>query len=172
MRVYLPATLPLLARWRAGGAATLRADGPGALGFAVTPTLREWYREADADELEHAAQVAASVGSLDLLALDPTAPKRRVVIAADVNDAAVAPVPARGRAAVTIMGEISMKQWGSALVDDTEAAHIVEAAVARLLAAAAGGSADSDLADDVNFALGEAEAQELGWYAIQELPYL
>ena len=39
--------------------------------YAVTPSLREWYHDADLDELEHAAQVAASIGSLELLAARP-----------------------------------------------------------------------------------------------------
>jgi hypothetical protein len=171
MRVYLPATLPLLAEWRAARAASLRPAGPGQLAYAVTPALREWYREADADELEHAAQVAAAVGSLELIAGDPGAPKRRVVLAVDVDDAAVIVAAGNGRAAVTLTDEVPITRWGSALVDDAEAVPVVEAVLARL-AAAARDPSDPGLADDASFALGEAESHELGWYAVQELPYL
>jgi hypothetical protein len=157
----------MLAQWRSAGAARLGSTTPADLGFAVTPTLREWYRDADADELEHAAQTAASLGALELLALDPAAPRRRVVLAVDVDDSAITLAPDRGRAAVTLSSEVPSSRWGSALLDDLEAAPIVEAVLARL--AAARESGDSD---DLEFALGEAEAQELGWYAIQELPYL
>jgi hypothetical protein len=165
VRLYLPATLPRLARWLEAGAAQLDADGPGALGFAVTPTLREWYAEADLDELEHAAQLAAAAGAIELLAADPEAPRRRLVIAADLDDALVTQLPDRGRAAVTTGVTIPRKRWGSALVDDADAVPVVEAAVRQLAAAKSGD-------DDAQFALDEADAYELGWYAVQELDFL
>ena len=56
-------------------------------------------------------------------------------------------------------------RWASALVDDVAAEPAVVAAVALLRDAVR-------LADDVDFALGEAEAAELGWYAVQELPFI
>ena len=125
MRVYLPATLPVLEQWLATGHAV-----PG-LGAGVTPALREWYREGDTDELEYAAQRVAARLALELLADDPGAPRRRVVLAVDVPDADV----------------------------------VVSAAATSLGAAAAG---DGDAA----FALDEADATELGWYAVQELAHL
>lgn len=165
MRLYLPATLPRLARWLEAGEAALDPDGPGQLAFAVTPTLREWYHDADHDELEHAAQQAAAAAAIELLAMDPEAPRRRLVIAADLDDALVSPAADRGRAAVTITTTIPRAAWGSALVDDTDAAAVVDIAVGQLAAARAGD-------DDAQFALDEAEAHELGWYAVQELRYL
>ena len=165
MRLYLPATLPLLEQWLAAGEARLGDDGPAGIAFAVTPALREWYREADLEELEHAAQVAAQVGSLDLLALDADVPRRRVILAGDLPDELVTPVSDWGRAAVALAQPIPIKRWASALVDDSEAAPVVTTAVAALTAAAAGD-------DDAQFALDEAEAYELGWYAVQELRYL
>jgi hypothetical protein len=51
------------------------------------------------------------------------------------------------------------------LVDDDGAAAVVAAAVELLRDPAAD-------AADVDFALGEAEAADLGWYAVQELPFL
>jgi hypothetical protein len=162
VRVYLPATLPRLADWLADGEARLTGTAPGDLAYAVTPALREWYREADLDELEHAAQTAAAIAALELLAADPAAPRRRVVVAADVDEQWMAPASGRGRAAATLAHPVPIARWGSGLIDDLDAAPTVEAAVHRLEAAAAGD-------DDAQFALDEAEARELGWYAVQEL---
>ncbi|HWB67396.1 MAG TPA: hypothetical protein VG708_11285 [Mycobacteriales bacterium] len=157
MRVYLPATLPLLRDWLEAGAATTSAGA-----YAVTPDVREWYRDGDLEELEHVAQVAAAQAALDLLADDPTAPRRRAVLAVDVADDAARPAPDHGRAAVTIAGPVERTRWASALVDDEAAALVVTAAVERLSAAAAGDP-------DAQFALDEAAAHDLGWYAVQEL---
>ncbi|MDQ1706671.1 MAG: hypothetical protein QOF18_3037, partial [Frankiaceae bacterium] len=59
MRVYLAATLPLLRQWLAAGQAP---PGPG---HAVTPALREWYREGSQEEMEYVAQLAAGRAALD-----------------------------------------------------------------------------------------------------------
>jgi hypothetical protein len=160
VRIYLPATLPMLQRWLVVGQAE-----PGPKAYSVTPTLREWYREADLDELEAAAQVAASIGSLELLAADPSAPRRRVVVAADVAEGEVRPVATAGRAAICLASSVPFGRWASALVDDPDATVVVSAAVASL-ARAAGGD------DEAQFDLDEAEAHELGWYAVQELRFL
>ena len=150
----------VLDRWLAAGAAD-----PGISAYAVTPTLRESYHDADLDEMEYAAQIEASVASLRLLATDQDALRCRVVVAADVADDLVHPRPEHGRAAVLVDGPIEVTRWASALVDAADAAPVVETAVASLDAAAAGD-------DDAQFALDEAEALELGWYAVQELPHL
>lgn len=155
MRVYLPGTLPLLAEWVAAGHA-----GPGLAG-AVTPGLREWYREGDAEELEYAAQRVAARMSLELLAQDPGAPRRRVVLAVDVPDDDVAAVD-EPRGAVSVGAPTPRASWASALVDDEEADVVVSAAATAL-----GGAAAGD--DDAAFAVDEADAAELGWYAVQEL---
>jgi len=82
MRVYLPATLPGLA-----GLLRMAEIGPAPLrAFAVTPALREWYASGDLEELEYVAMMHAARASLRMLVEDPQAPRRRVVIAADVPD--------------------------------------------------------------------------------------
>lgn len=159
MRVYLPATIPTLREWIAAGIAS-----PAGPAYAVTPSLREWYREGDAEELEHAASSLAAVAALDLLAVDPAAPSRRVVLAADVPDGDCIPDP-DDRGALRLRSTVPSAQWASALVDDLDAAPAVDAAVALLRDSSAA-------ADDVDFALGEVEAAELGWFAVQELQFL
>jgi len=158
VRLYLPATLPLLATWLQEGQAP-----PGAA-HAVTPTLREWYREGGEEELEYVAQLAAARASLDLLDADPDAPRRRVVVAADVADLDVAVSP-DDRSAVAVGVPVPVSQWAAGMVDDEDSDVVVSAAVTALRAAAAG---DADAA----FALDEAGATELGWYAVQELGIL
>lgn len=158
MRVYLPATLPLLTRWLADGQVP-----PGA-GQAVTPTLREWYREGSEEEMEYVAQLAAGRAALDLLAVDVDAPRRRAVLAVDVPDLDVAPDRV-GRSAVVVGVPVPVAWWSSAMVDDEDAEAVVSAAVTALGAAAAGD-------DDAMFALDEAGATELAWYAVQELDHL
>jgi hypothetical protein len=160
MRVYLPATLPTLTRWIAAGRSS---PGPG---HAVTPTLRESYREGDEEEMEYIAQLDAARSALDLLADDVDAPRRRVVLAADVPDLDVAVEPdGANRSAVTVGTPVPMSSWASALVDDEDSEAVVSAAVTALGAAAAGD-------DDAAFLIDEAGATELGWYGIQELRHL
>jgi hypothetical protein len=142
-------------------AATATAAGAA---YAVTPALREWYREGDAEELEHAAASLAAAAALELLAAADGAPPRRVVLAADVPDGECQPDP-EARGAVRLEGPVPSARWASALVDDNAAAPAVLTAVALLRDPAAD-------AGDVDFALGEADAAELGWYAVQELGYL
>src|ERR1700734_3601892 len=85
MRVYLASTLPGLAKILADGQV-----GPASLrAFAVTPALREAYASGDDEELEYVAMLAAARQSLRLLDADQDAPRRRVVLAADVPDAQV-----------------------------------------------------------------------------------
>jgi hypothetical protein len=158
VRVYLPATLPLLGEWLAAGQASV------GVAAAVTPALREWYREGDEEELEYAAQRVAARLSLGLLADDPAVPRRRVVVAADVTDADVATLDdPRGTVAVGVV--VPRKVWASAFVDDEEADVVVSAAATALGAASVGD-------EDAAFAVDEADATELGWYAVQELPHL
>jgi hypothetical protein len=157
MRVYLPSTLPQLARdLQAGEIEPVAA-------YAVTPALREAYASGDTEELEYVALLAAARASLALLADDPQAPPRRVVLAAEVPDAAA--ITAEHPAAVAVAGPIPVAKLASAHVDDAEAIQDVAKAVAALPAAEAGD-------DDAEFDVDQAEGHELAWYASQELPHL
>jgi hypothetical protein len=157
MRVYLPSTLPGLARVLQAG----QIDPVTA--YAVTPALREAYSSGDTEELEYVALLAAARASLGLLAADPQAPSRRVVLAAEVPDAAA--IAAEHPAAVTIADPVPITKLADAHVDDAEAAQAVAKAVAALPAAEAGD-------EDAEFDVDEAEGHELAWYATQELPHL
>lgn len=162
MRVYLPTTLPGLADLlRKGeiGPAPMRA-------FAVTPALREWYASGDLEELEYAAMTQAARASLRLLAADSAAPRRRVVLAADVPDANVE--LGAGFAEPTVVEvavPVPLARVVAGHVDDLVAMADVAKAVAALPAADSGD-------DDARFLVDGAEGHELLWYATQELPYL
>ena len=162
MRVFLPATLPALAQALQAGQV-----GPGPLpGFAVTPALREAYASGDTDELEYAALTEAARASLRLLAADPAAPPRRVVLAADIPAEHVDPDPRDGEPArVSMKQAVPLKDLAAAHVDAPDAAADVRSAVEALSAADAGD-------EDARFTVDGAEGHELGWYATQELPYL
>jgi hypothetical protein len=157
MRVYIPSTLPRLARELQAG--ELMTE----IAYTVTPALREAYASGDTEELEYVALLAAARHSLSLLADDPQAPPRRVVLAADVPevDANAADHPA----AVAVAAPIPVAKLASAHVDDAEAAQDVAKAVAALPAAEAGDQ-------DAEFEVDQAEGHELAWYAAQELPHL
>jgi len=162
MRVYLPSTMPglidILAKGEAGPA-PLRA-------FCITPALREAYASGDDEELEYVAMLAAARQSLRLLETDQGAPRRRVVLAADVPDAQVSwHAYDDDPAAVLVDAVIQVTAIASGHVDDLDAVADVAAAVEAITAADAGD-------DDASFTVDSAEAHELAWYATQELQYL
>jgi hypothetical protein len=162
MRVYLPATVSKLAdvlRESEVGPAPVRA-------FGVTPALREWYASGDLEELEYIAMMHAARASLRLLLADPGAPRRRVVLAADVPDEQV---DAKGGfdepTLVQVSAPVPLARVASGHVDDLVAVGDIGAAVAALPAADSGD-------DDAQFLVDSAEGHELLWYATQELQYV
>ena len=162
MRVYLPATLPMLAGLlRDGeiGPAPLRA-------FAVTPALRESYASGDQEELEYVAMTHAARGSLRMLMDDPQAPRRawcwprRCRTTRSITRAA-----STSRRWCEVGTPIAMGRVVSGHVDDLLAVADIAAAADALRAAEAGD-------DDAGFVVDGAEGHELLWFAAQELPYL
>lgn len=158
MRVYLPATMNVLRDLMKEG--TL---GPAPLtAFAVTPALREWYVDDDVESLEYAALMNAARASLRLLDADPVAPRRRVVVVAEVADGAVEARADLDRAVVQLDRPIELAEVAAVHVDDPEAQEAVRAAARVIMEADLGGS-------EAQFAVDETEGRELGWYATQEI---
>jgi hypothetical protein len=166
MRVYLPCTLPALARVLADGEL-----GPAPLtGYAVTPALIEWYVSGDTEELEYVALTEAARASLRLLLAGrkdgEQVPGRRVVIAAEVPDGQVRMgADLEERARVRVDKPVPLAKIAAVHVDDPSATPDIDAAVAALPAADEGD-------DDARFTVDGAEAHELMWYATQEIPDL
>ena len=174
--MFLPCTLPRLREALGTGevGGSLRA-------CAVTPSLREWYSEGDLEELEYVALTDAARMSLALLdaelLVDPGAPRRRVVLAADVPAAVVEWSSTGGpdevdendvdfpRSAVTLRKPVPLSAVVSAHVDDAEAEDAVTAAAASLVAAGLG-------SEEARFAVDEAEGHELLWWHPSEFPLL
>ncbi|WP_017608341.1 DUF6912 family protein [Nocardiopsis xinjiangensis] len=146
MYVFLPSTVPALAEVLA----ERRVDGAGATAFTADPAPG-----SDTEEAEYEAMHAAAEESLRLLGEAPGAPRRRVVLAAEIPDHLVDPQGRAGQdvSRVSITGTVPYKKLKSAHVDDPDAADDIAAAAA-------------DPASDA------AEDHELMWYAVQELRHL
>ena len=150
MYVFLPCTVPALAALLDAG----RLEGEALTAFTAEPGPG-----GDPEEAEYDAMYAAADASLGLLAQDPEAPRRRVVLAAEMPDHVVEHEArhADGVARVGVRGGVPYKKLKSAHVDDAAAA----ADIAR--AAADPGSEAAEEA---------ASEHELMWFAVQELRYL
>jgi hypothetical protein len=166
MRVYIPTTLPGLAEAHKAGEV-----GPAPVdAYAVTPALREWYVSDDIEELEYAALTRAAQASLRQLALQPEAPRRRVVVVVEVADSAVSYDPSRsldpaGLGEVRLPAAVPMTRTAAVHADADDAEPDVAAAAGALGAADAGD-------DDAQFVVDGVEDHELLWYATQEIPGL
>jgi hypothetical protein len=161
VRIYLPATVSLLRSL----VETSEFGTPPVTAFAVTPALREWYVDDDLEALEYAASNEAARASLRLLAVDPAAVPRRVVIAAELPDAVVTVRDDLDRGVVRLAAPVPMRQIASVHVDDADAEPTVRAAAPVVDAADLGDEQASDLVDDT-------EGYELAWYATQEITAL
>ncbi|MFD6953110.1 hypothetical protein A6A08_11330 [Nocardiopsis sp. TSRI0078] len=146
MHVFLPSTIPALARLLEEG----RLEEVPLTAFAADPGPG-----ADTEEVEYEAMYAAAEESLALLAADPGAPRRRVVLVADMPDRVVEHEGRAGEgvARVRVTGAVPYKKLASAHVDDADAARDIAVAV-------------QDPASEA------AEDHELMWFAVQELRYL
>jgi hypothetical protein len=140
VRVYLPATLPALAELRERSELTVH------VAYAVTPALREQLTGDDDEALSYAAFRLAAEASVGLLRADPAAPRRRVVISADVPAEPLPEAPA-----VRPSGPVPLSAVAAVHVDGAAAEPDVAAAVAA----------------------GEPEVDhELEWYDASELAHL
>jgi hypothetical protein len=164
MRVYIPATWPMLRKLVAKG----RLDPVGGTAFALTPRLRESYVAGDDEELEYAALSEAARASLRLLAVEfglgeDDTPARRVVVVADLDDVTLRPDLDDG--AVRIRGAVELEALAAVHVDAEDAEFAVRQAAGAVDAA--------DLGDlDAEFLVGEAEDHELAWYDPGEIAFL
>lgn len=157
MRIYLPSTTTELARLRD----TEELPGPRSA-TAVTDAFRDFYLDPDVDELEYLALREAAQLSLRMIDADFTAARRRVVIAAEVPDAAIRLDPSNGRGSVRLETGLSLAEVVSVHMDDAQAESAVSAATTVVI--------EADLGSvDAQFLVDETEAHELGWYATQEL---
>ena len=158
VRVYLPATLPALSTLRELG--ELVPDGEA---HAVTPALREWYAEGDEEELEYVAFTRAAQAALRLLRRAPAAPRRRVVVSADLPVGQVAGTDQElGSSAVRLEMAVPLAAVAAIHVDDSEAEPDIEAATQVVEEALAGDP-------DAQFTVDGAEDHELSWYDVTEL---
>ncbi|MGB2569416.1 DUF6912 family protein [Micromonospora citrea] len=159
VRVYVPATVPMLTRLREHGL-------PAAEAHAVTPALREWYAEGDEEELEYVAFTRAAQDALQLLREDPAAPRRRVVVSVDLPPAAVGRGDGElGSSYVLLDGPVPVGSVAALHVDGADAVDDVGAAVQVIAEALAGDP-------DAQFTVDSAEDHELEWYDPSELELL
>jgi hypothetical protein len=161
VRVYLPATLPSLAVLREKGELT-----PEPQAHAVTADLREWYADGDEEELEYVAFTRAAQDALRLLSRDPAAPRRRVVVSADVPADTVRRTDRElGSSHVAVVGAVPLVAVAAIHVDGADAQDDVAAAVTVVDSAVAGDP-------DAQFVVDGAEDHELEWYDPTEISEL
>ncbi|NJC14531.1 hypothetical protein F4558_004357 [Micromonospora profundi] len=159
VRVYVPATVPMLTRLREQGLTAARAH-------AVTPALREWYAEGDEEELEYVAFTRAAQDALQLLRADPAAPRRRVVVSVDLPPSAIGRGDGElGSSTVALADVVPVGAVAALHVDGADAVADV-AAAADVVAEAAAGDPDAQ------FTVDGAEDHELEWYDVTELDLL
>ncbi|GIJ77889.1 hypothetical protein SAMN05443287_105393 [Micromonospora phaseoli] len=159
VRVYVPATVSMLARLPEQGLAVTQAH-------AVTPTLREWYAEGDEEELEYVAFTRAAQDALQLIRHDPAVPPRRVVVSADLPATTVGRGDGElGSSTVELRGPVPAAAVAAIHVDGADAATDVAAAAQVVMEALAGDP-------DAQFTVDGAEDHELEWYDPSELESL
>lgn len=146
MYVFLPSTVPALAALLDEG----RLEGEPLTAFTAEPEPG-----GDPEEAEYEAMYAAAEESLRLLAADPRAPRRRVVLTAEMPDHIVEHQDRHGDgvARVRVRASIPYKKLKAAHVDDERAVADVTKAVE---------DPGSGAADD----------HELLWFAVQEIRYV
>ncbi len=164
-RIYIPATLIMLRPLRDRLALTTAA-GAGLSAHAVTPMLREWYAEGDEEELEYVAFTRAAQNALQLLHADATAPRRRVVVSADVPPGQlIAEQTELGSSQVRLTGPLDFTAVAAIHIDGVDATADVSAAADVVEEALAGDP-------DAQFTVDGAEDHVLEWYDVTEVNQL
>lgn len=165
IRIYVPATLPMLAPL--GDRHDLVAPtGTTLAAHTVTPSLREWHVEGDEEELEYVAFTRAAQTALRLLRLDPEAQPRRVVVSADVPASAVSiAVGDLGSSLAELVVPLPYGSIAAVHVDGVGAEADVIAAAAVVEEALTGDQ-------DARFTVDGAEDHELEWYDSTEIDQL
>lgn len=159
-RIYIPTTTSGLHRLREVH------QCPGLTAHAVTPGLREWYVDGDEEDLEYSAFIRAAQDVLPLLREDAGSRRRRAVVSADVDEAAMhVDAPRLGDSRIRLTGATALSAVAAIHVDSADAEPVVAAAVEALCAAEAGDA-------DAEFIIDSAEDCALEWYAPSELGQL
>jgi Family of unknown function (DUF6912) len=165
-RVYVPSTLVALSPLGNRGALLAPDSRAGLAAHAVTPHLREWYAEADEEELEYVAFTRAAQDALQLLQADPGAPRRRVVISADVPGGALVSASSDlGSSLVRLTAPLEFHAVAAIHIDGAAAVPDIRAAAEVVLDAVAGDP-------DAQFVVDSAEDHELEWYDVTEIDQL
>jgi hypothetical protein len=108
--------------------------------------------------------LAAARQSLRMLAGNQRAPRRRVVLAADVTDGEVRWNAYDDEPAMVVLdAPVPVTALAAGHIDGVDAEPDVAAAATAIGAADAGD-------EDAAFTVDSAEGHELAWYAVQELP--
>jgi hypothetical protein len=102
---------------------------------------------------------------LRLLDADPSAARRRVVLAAELPESAVAVRDDLDRGVVSVGQPLGIADVQAVLVDDRDAEPTVRRAAELIVRADLGDPEGDDAVDD-------AEGFDLSWYATQEIPEL
>ncbi|MGO3362588.1 MAG: DUF6912 family protein [Corynebacterium sp.] len=164
MRVFIPATFDMLGDLARDGQIPVRS----AVGFALTPALREFYTAGDDEEMSYAAFLEAARASLRLLGIgDETRfPHRRVVVSADLEDSKVTQDPSSGESVVRLdPALLTVDDLAAIHVDDEGNEPATEAAIEAVDAA--------DLGDEgAEITLGDCEDNLMSWYDARELGVL
>ena len=169
MRVFVPATLPMLETLRDESVMPVRSG----TAFAATPALVESYSEGDREEIEHVAFLEAARASLRLLgdeidsgAAHEAHPDRRVVVSADIPDERVELRPDLDTAVV----RLSPATVG---IDEVAAVHVDLLGATDAVRAAVDAVDRADLGDeDAELTVGDALDADMAWYDPAELPFL
>jgi hypothetical protein len=120
MRVYLPATVTMLRQLLS------TAELPATSAWTASETSTEDASELE--EREYAAFTAAAQASLALLRAHPSAPRRRVVVSADMADSTVREATDHGPGEVTVDRPVALAVVAAVHADDPSTGALVAAA--------------------------------------------